>query len=54
MYDKINFLNKAQISNCEILDYILEGILDETPHDRAFMQKFNLTQSLVSAFEKIT
>lgn len=54
VHNKIIIVNRIPIDNEEIIDYLLEGIpLGISLRDQARLQRFESTESLLKAFEKI-
>lgn len=53
VHDKIIMGNRVPIDNDEMLDYVIDGIPDNTLRDQARIQRFDTTESLLEAFEKI-
>lgn len=54
IHDKIILGNRIPIPNDEMLEYVVEGIGDESLRDQARIQQFNSLDALTRAFEKIT
>lgn len=53
-HEKMILGNRVPIAADEILDYIIDGIPDKVMRDQTRMQRFDTTESLLEAFEKIT
>lgn len=53
-YDKTILANKVPVDENELVDYIIDGITDETMQNQARMQNFKVKEDLLKAFEKIT
>lgn len=54
VYNKVILANKANIDETDLVEYIIEGIPDESLRDQARMQRFKSKEDLLFAFEKIT
>ena len=54
VYEKVILANKENIDDSELVEYLIEGIPDESLRDHARMQRFNSKENLLHAFEKIT
>lgn len=54
LHDKMIKGNRVPINEEELLDYIIDGIPNETLRNQARMQQFETTNAMREAFEKIT
>ena len=53
-HDKIIIGNRVPIDDCDMLDYLIDGIPDRTLRNQARIQNFATKESLIEAFDKIT
>lgn len=53
-HEKIIMGNRVPIDEDEILEYVIEGIPDETLRDQARIQRFATADRLLEAFERVT
>ncbi|XP_011684299.1 PREDICTED: uncharacterized protein LOC105447791 [Wasmannia auropunctata] len=53
VHEKMILGNRVPIADDEMLDYVIDGIPDNTLRDQARIQRFDTAESLLEAFEKI-
>lgn len=54
IHDKMIMGNRISVDTEELLDYVIDGIPDETLRNQARIQRFETTSALQEAFEKVT
>lgn len=53
-HEKIIMGNRVPIDDDDILEYVIEGIPDETLQNQARIQRFTTAEGLLEAFERVT
>jgi len=54
VHEKVILGNRVPIAADEVLDYIIDGIPDSVLRDQARIQRFETTEFLLAAFERVT
>lgn len=53
-HEKVILGNRVPIDDDEVLEYVIDGIPDDTLRNQARIQRFLTTENLLEAFEKVT